>query len=104
MNPDFSTLEYRHHPELLLAATLQLLSSSVLQHLCSGRARLIVQHLQLLSQDATLDVALRKTCQQLLAVWNEAAGLLRQVEGGSDPAHEHPTSEGFVMPAAKAVH
>lgn len=59
-------------PEVLIAATLHLMSSFILQRGCLRLAATIQRHLALLAERDDLDPILARTCAQLRVQWAAA--------------------------------
>lgn len=55
--------------EQLVARTMRLLSRAATVGLCEGRVRALIQHLECVASDDTLDPAIRQVSQTLLADW-----------------------------------
>ncbi|QSI78598.1 hypothetical protein [Niveibacterium microcysteis] len=88
MMPTSDTNEVeRSRPELALAAALHLLSSSVARGITAAKTQALVQHLQHLAADPSLDPALRQVCKQLRAQW--AGTLTSHCAGCALPATYH---------------
>lgn len=68
-------------PEQLVARTMRLLSRAATVGLCEGRVRALIQHLECVASDTTLDPAIRDISQSLLADW-----LTTQAEQFGEPA------------------
>lgn len=58
--------------EQLVARTMYLLSRAATIGVCPGRVRALIQHLECVAADATLDPAIRSTSQQLIGDWRDA--------------------------------
>ena len=55
--------------EQLVARTMRLLARAATVGLCEGRVRALIQHLECVASDDTLDPAIRQVSQTLLADW-----------------------------------
>lgn len=53
----------------LVARTLYLLSRAATVGVCPGRVRALIQHLECLASDTTLDPAIRTTSASLIGDW-----------------------------------
>lgn len=58
--------------EQLVARTMYLLSRAATIGVCPGRVRALIQHLECVASDTTLDPAIRSTSEKLIADWREA--------------------------------
>lgn len=58
--------------EQLVARTMYLLSRAATVGVCPGRVRALIQHLECVASDATLDQSIRSTSQSLIADWQAA--------------------------------
>ncbi|MFH1659494.1 MAG: hypothetical protein ABIG35_09290 [Pseudomonadota bacterium] len=58
--------------EQLVARTMHLLSRAATIGVCQGRVRALIQHLECVASENTLDPAIRSTSEQLLADWRAA--------------------------------
>lgn len=66
--------------EQLVARTMHLLSRAATIGVCPGRVRALIQHLECVASENTLDPAIRSTSEKLLADWRAA-----QVEQFGEP-------------------
>lgn len=85
MNGDVQASEWLT-AEQLVARTMRLLSRAATVGLCEGRVRALIQHLECVASDDTLDPAIRQVSQALLADWRTTQ------------------AEQFGAPAAPAMH
>ncbi|HOI51382.1 MAG TPA: hypothetical protein PLN02_03325 [Azonexus sp.] len=58
--------------EQLVARTMYLLSRAATVGVCAGRVRALIQHLECVASDETLDPAIRSTSRDLIADWRAA--------------------------------
>lgn len=58
--------------EQLVARTMYLLSRAATVGVCPGRVRALIQHLECVASDTTLDPSIRTTSEQLIAEWRDA--------------------------------
>lgn len=58
--------------EQLVARTMHLLSRAATIGVCQGRVRALIQHLECVASENTLDPSIRSTSEQLLADWRAA--------------------------------
>jgi hypothetical protein len=58
--------------EQLVARTMYLLSRAATVGVCPGRVRALIQHLECVASDATLDPSIRSISEQLIADWRAA--------------------------------
>jgi len=58
--------------EQLVARTMYLLSRAATVGVCQGRVRALIQHLECVASDDTLDPAIRSTSESLIADWRAA--------------------------------
>lgn len=58
--------------EQLVARTMYLLSRAATVGVCQGRVRALIQHLECVASDETLDPSIRSTSQALIADWQAA--------------------------------
>lgn len=58
--------------EQLVARTMYLLSRAATVGVCPGRVRALIQHLECVASDATLDASIRRMSEQLIGEWREA--------------------------------
>ncbi|MCX9157115.1 hypothetical protein OPU71_13360 [Niveibacterium sp. 24ML] len=77
----------RARAELSLAAALHLLSSSVARGITAAKTQALVQHLQRLANDDSLDATLRQACRELRAQW--AGSLTTHCAGCAQHATYH---------------
>lgn len=58
--------------EQLVARTMYLLSRAATIGVCPGRVRALIQHLECVASDTTLDPAIRSMSQSLIGDWQAA--------------------------------
>ncbi|KAB2920682.1 MAG: hypothetical protein F9K30_16025 [Dechloromonas sp.] len=58
--------------EQLVARTMYLLSRAATIGVCPGRVRALIQHLECVASDTTLDASIRSTSADLIADWQAA--------------------------------
>lgn len=58
-------------PQELVARTLGLLSRAAIQGVCQRRMKELIQHLEFVSNDQTLDISIRDTTAKLVAEWKQ---------------------------------
>jgi hypothetical protein len=78
---------------LLLSATLYLLSQAAINTPCLGRARMVIEHLEMVASDTAIDPALRATTLQLRLHWLALHADLVERE-----AHSTATASGASLP------
>ncbi len=73
--------------ELALAATLHLLSSSVMRGMTPAKTGALLAQLRILIAEEGLDPLLRRTCSELLEQWQETDRSFCTVATGHTPSH-----------------
>lgn len=82
---------------LLLSATLYLLSQAALNTPCLGRARMVIEHLEMLASDSAIDPALRATALQLRSHWiTLLTGLTERNTHAAEVVSGTPLPQGFL--------
>lgn len=71
-NP-FDPAQEHTHSEVVVSATLYLLSRFAISGGCSRLSHVIRQHLRLMAKSENVDPLIRKTCAQLIEEWEQFA-------------------------------
>lgn len=79
-NAETSTAR-ENRPELVLSATLYLLSQCASNDLTPSRASAVIEHLTMISRQTLLPVLLRETAERLIAHWRGVQASLAQEVG-----------------------